>query len=86
MGEIRGGLGLNCAIELVKDKTTMQQFGPKENTRVNAMLKKKLMDAGLFGRFANPILIIPALIITKDEIDQIISGLDRVIGEIQKEL
>jgi adenosylmethionine-8-amino-7-oxononanoate aminotransferase len=86
VGEIRGGLGLNCAVELVKDKKTMREFSPEENARINAMFKKKLMAAGLFGRFANPILIIPALIITKNEIDQIVSGLDKVIGEIEREL
>ena len=44
------------------------------------------MDAGLFGMFINPIPIVPALIITKDEIDEIVSKCDRVIGEIAEQI
>jgi len=86
VGEIRGGLGLNCNVELFKDKKTKQRFSPEENSKIGGMLKRKLMEAGLFGMFRNPIPLAPALIITKDEIDEIVRGLDRVIGEIQKEL
>lgn len=82
VGEIRGGLGLNCEVELMKDKKTGEDFSPDENAKIRGMLKQKLMDAGLFGQFINPIPIVPALIITKDEIDEIVSKFDRVIGEI----
>jgi adenosylmethionine-8-amino-7-oxononanoate aminotransferase len=44
------------------------------------------MEAGLFGFFVNPIPIVPALIITKDEIDEIVSKLDKAIVEITQEL
>jgi len=83
---IRGGLGLNCRVELVKDKQRKQRFSPEENAKVMRMLKEKLISVGLFGLFANPIPIIPSLIITKSEIDEIVIGFDRVIGEIQNEI
>ncbi len=86
VGEIRGGLGLVCAIDLVKDKKTKEKFSPEENRRIIGMLKKKGMELGLFGNFSNPLLIEPPLIVTKEEIDEIVSGFDRVIGEIEKEL
>jgi adenosylmethionine-8-amino-7-oxononanoate aminotransferase len=86
VGEVRGGLGLMCNVELVKDKETQTQFSPEENARVRKMLKTKLMEAGLFGMFTNPIPIMPALIISQDEIDEIVSKLDSVIGEIESEL
>jgi putrescine aminotransferase len=86
VGEIRGGLGLNCEIELVRDRETKQRFSPEENVKIKGMLKKKLMDLGLFGMFVNPVPIIPALTINKDEIDEIVSVFDKVIGEIGKEL
>lgn len=86
VGEVRGGLGLMCEIEMMKDKKTKEPFTPEENKRINGMLKKKLMEAGLFGMFTNPLPICPPLIITESEIDQIISTFDRVIGEIEKEL
>jgi len=82
VGEIRGGHGLNCEIELFKDKKTRQRFSPEENSRISGMLKQKLMEAGLFGFFTNPIPIVPPLIITKDEIDEIVSKFSKVIGEI----
>lgn len=86
VGEIRGGLGLVCAIDLVKDKKTKEEFGPQENQTIIRLLKKKLMALGLFGVFMNPIMIEPPLIITKSEIDEIVSGFDRVIGEIENEM
>jgi adenosylmethionine-8-amino-7-oxononanoate aminotransferase len=84
VGEIRGGLGLLCCIDLVKDRKTKERFTPEENVRLRNMLRDKLIDAGLFGQFSNPVPIVPALIITKEEIDEIVSGFDKVIGEIQK--
>jgi len=86
VGEIRGGLGLMCNIELVKDKSRKEQFSPEENAKLRRMLKAKLMEAGLFGFFDNPIPIMPALIISKGEIDEIVSKLNSVIAEIEKEL
>lgn len=86
VGEIRGGRGLMARVELMKNRETKERFSPAENARINGMLKEKLMEAGLFGMFVNPIPIVPALIITKNEIDEIVSGFDRVIGEIGKEL
>jgi putrescine aminotransferase len=86
VGEILGGLGLMAVVELVKDRKTMEPFGPKENKKLEALLKEKLLKAGLFGYFRNPIMLLPSLIITKDEIDYVLKALDKVIGEIEKEL
>ncbi len=86
VGDIRGGRGLMAAIELVKDKKTKQRFSSEEDAKVKRLLMVKLSQAGLWGEFLNPIPILPALIITKDEIDRIVSTMDKVIGEIGKEL
>jgi len=86
VGDIRGGLGLVCAIDLVKNKKTKERFGAQENRIIASLLKKKLMALGLYGPFTNPIVIQPPLIVTKDEIDEIVQGFDTVIGEIGKEL
>ena len=40
----------------------------------------------MFAFSVKPIPIVPALIITKDEIDGIVSGFDKVIGGVGKEL
>ena len=86
VGEVRGGLGLNCEVELMKDKKTKERFTQAENAKINGMLKKRLTEAGLFGMFRNPIPVVPPLVITKDEIDEIVIGFDRVIGGVGKEL
>jgi adenosylmethionine-8-amino-7-oxononanoate aminotransferase len=86
VGELRGGLGLNCQIELMKDRKTRERFGPEENAKIAGILKQKFMDVGLFGLFANPIPIVPPLVITKNEIDEMVNKLDKVLGEIAKRL
>ena len=48
------------------------------------MLKEKLRREGLWGSVGNPLQLRPPLIITEDEINEIVSGVDRVIGEIEK--
>jgi adenosylmethionine-8-amino-7-oxononanoate aminotransferase len=86
VGEIRGGLGLNCEVELLKNRETKQQFSPEENKVIVGLLKQKLMGLGLFGSFANPIPIVPPLIITRNEIDEIVSKFDKAIAEIAEQL
>ena len=86
VGEIRGGLGLNCHIELMKDRKARKRFSPGENAKIGGLLKQKFMEAGLFGMFVNPIPVVPPLIITRPEIDEIVSKFDRAIGEIADEL
>lgn len=84
VGEIRGGFGLNCLVEFVKDKETAKEFSAEENRQFIAMLKAKLREAGLWGTVANPLLFQPMLTITKNEIDEIITRLDKAIAETEK--
>ena len=86
IGEIRGGVGLDCEIEFFKDKKSKQRFSPEVNATISGLLKKGLMENGLFGYFGNPLSVCPPLIITKDEIDEIINKLDSVIGEIEEKI
>lgn len=86
VGEIRGGLGLDSQVEFVKDRETKRLFSPEENSKLNTMLKEKLRRVGLWGMASNPLQLKPPLIISRDEVDEIVSGLDRVVGEIEKVL
>jgi len=86
VGEIRGGLGLDSQVEFVKDREAKEPFSPEENKKLGPMLKEKLREAGLWGSFGNPLQLKPPLTITQDEINEIVNALDRVIGEIEKEL
>jgi adenosylmethionine-8-amino-7-oxononanoate aminotransferase len=59
-------------------------FSPEGNKGFVALLKEKLRRTGLWWEVVNPLWLSPVLIITKDEIDEIANGLDRVSGEIEK--
>jgi len=85
VGEIRGGLGLNGLIEFVKDNKTGEEFGADEGKKFIATLKGKMREAGLWGAVANPLLFRPILTSTKEEIDEIVSKMDKVIADTEKE-
>jgi hypothetical protein len=82
VGDVRGGMGLIAAVELVKDRDTREKF-PKE-----ADLAKKinpLMDKhGLLGRAGDVISLAPPLCITKDEVDILVKRVDTVITEVEE--
>jgi len=84
VGDVRGGKGLICAVELVKDRDTRERF-PKE-----AGLEKKLTPIfsrrGLLGRAGDIISLAPPLSITKDEVDLLVREVDGAIGEVEKML
>ena len=86
VGKIRGGLGLECLIEFVKNQETNEKFSSEENTKFLGILKKKIRKAGFWGATGNPLMLWPPLVINKDEIDEIVRGLDKVIEEITQEL
>ena len=70
----------------MKEKKRRERFSPAENARICAMIKQKAMEEGLFGMFTNPIPIVPPLVITKDEIDQIVGTFEKIIVQIAKAL
>ncbi len=82
VGEIRGR-GLLLGVELVQDRATLAPFPP------DAGLTRKVVVAGLLdGTFFYPggtdpardvIVLGPPFIITEDEIDQIVTALERAI-------
>ncbi len=81
VGDVRGGKGLLCAVELVKDRDTRERF-PKE-----AELSKKLTAImnkhGLLGRGGDVIFLSPPLCITKDEVDYLVNQVDMVIADAE---
>ena len=82
VGDIRG-IGLMRAIELVKDKKTKEELTPNECN----LLGTKLREAGLLTRLdGGRIRFAPPLIITKDDVDGSIVIMDKVIGQLEKEL
>ena len=78
--------GLIAAIELVKDKTTKEMF--PVDLRLAQRVWEKALDNGLITRVAgaNNIALCPPLIITKKQIDEMITTLRNAISSIAAEI
>ncbi len=85
VGDVRGGLGLLAAVELVQDRATKKSF-PRE-AGLAKKLPKLLTERKIVSfRAADVIAVCPPLSINKDEVDFLVGGLDDAIGKLQKEL
>ena len=83
VGDVRGK-GLLTAVELVKDKKTRQSF--ETDNPFNAKLTEHFSRLGLLTRVRNIIAIAPPLIITRNEVDELVGILDEALGCTEKEL
>ena len=85
VGEVRG-LGLLLALELVKDRDTREPF--PEDDEVPKRLTAKLKDHGLLLNVmpSGTLSFGPPLCITRDEVDEIMHGVDLSLWELEGEL
>ena len=84
VGDVRGGLGLLSAVELVKDRDTKEKF-PKESglaEKATAILQ----DHRILGRAGDSIPVAPPLCITSDEVDHFVNQMDSAITKIESTL
>lgn len=80
VGDIRG-VGLLWAIEMVKNKKTKEPITTKEADQLANMM----MDAGFIVATSYGVIrFIPPLIITKEQIDESIAIMDKVIPQFEK--
>jgi adenosylmethionine-8-amino-7-oxononanoate aminotransferase len=84
VGDIRGGMGLLCAIEIVKDRETRERF-PK-SAKLNEKAVRAMRRHRMLGRAGDIIPVAPPLCITRDEVDESVARLDRVLAELTGEL
>jgi adenosylmethionine-8-amino-7-oxononanoate aminotransferase len=82
IGDVRG-IGLLCAIELVKNKETKEGFD--KEAPFTKRLAELTMDAGLITRVWNVIHFAPPLVVTKDEIDRMITIVDDALTTAENE-
>ena len=92
IGEARGK-GLLCGLEFVKNKTTKEPFPLADgltNKIIQRAFAKGLMlypaGGGLDGVAGDAVIISPPLVITKEEIDELISILKETLQEIEAEI
>jgi adenosylmethionine-8-amino-7-oxononanoate aminotransferase len=84
VGQVRGGLGLICAVEIVANRATKEPF-PKEARlaqRVGLLMERH----GLLGRAGDIVFVAPPLSVTRSELDFLVRQLEAVIGELQADL
>ena len=80
VGHVRG-LGLMAAVEVVRDKSTKQQFPPEAG--LTQKLTDALLDRGLYTRVAmDCICLAPPLITTDAEIDRIVNTVGETIPAV----
>jgi adenosylmethionine-8-amino-7-oxononanoate aminotransferase len=85
VGDVRGGLGLLAAVELVQDRAAKKPF-PKD-AGLAKRLPKMLYERKLVSFRAGDIIsICPPLSINKSEIDFLVATLDDAIGKLVKDL
>ena len=78
VGEVRG-IGLVGGIELVKDKETKAPFEAKSG--VGTFMQDRAQDEGLIIRsIGDTIAVCPPLIITEDEIEELLGCLEKALG------
>jgi adenosylmethionine-8-amino-7-oxononanoate aminotransferase len=84
VGDVRGGMGMLAAVEIVQDRDTKERF--PEEAQLSAKLSRIMDKNGLLGRAGDIISVAPPLTITKDEVDFVVQALDRTLEEVQTEL
>ena len=78
IGDVRG-LGLMCAVEFVKDRETKEYF--PADAELGARLTQGFSENGVLLTGGNVVSIMPPLCVTSSEVDEIVSAVDRVIGQ-----
>ena len=84
VGDVRGGMGLLCAVELVKDRKTREPF-PKE-AGLDRRVVRQMREHGLLGRGGHVIPVAPPLCIDRGEIDEAVDRLDSALTRLGEEL
>lgn len=83
VGDIRGGLGLLCAIDLVKSKATRAQWGSSHPFILDLALRTQ--ERGLVTRVWDVLHLAPPLVITHDECDRMVTIVDECLTEVERQ-
>ena len=79
IGDVRGGYGLMCALELVSDRTTKT---PIDKATIGKV-QKTAYEAGAMVRVSgNNIILSPPLVLGEEDVNTLISALDKGLGAV----
>src|SRR5579875_755773 len=87
VGDVRG-LGLMCAVELVKDKGTKEPFGvgpAAANHPYCRRLSALMEERGLLTRVFSALQLCPPLVVSREEIDQMVAIVDESLTLAERE-
>jgi len=83
VGDVRGGLGLLCALDLVKSKETREAWGVSHPFIKNLGLRTQ--ERGMITRVWDVLHFAPPLVITRDECEQMVEIVDDCLNELERE-
>jgi len=78
------GIGLMRAIDLKRNPQTGEEF--TEDDDLGHRVPRLMRQHGLLARAGSSIAVAPPLVINREEADNLVDGLDQVIGELEREL
>jgi adenosylmethionine-8-amino-7-oxononanoate aminotransferase len=82
VGDVRGGLGLLCALDLVKSKETREAWGVSHPFIKGLGLRAQ--ERGVITRVWDVLHLAPPLVMTRDECDQMIEIVDNCLTELEE--
>jgi adenosylmethionine-8-amino-7-oxononanoate aminotransferase len=83
VGDIRGGMGLLCAVEFVKNRATKEPWG-----MTHPFVKyvgRRIREEGLVTRSWNILDFSPPFVITRSEVERMVEIVDRCLTEAESE-
>ncbi len=83
VGDVRGGKGLLCAIDFVKDKSTRETWGTSHPFIKRMALRTQ--EEGLVTRVWDVLHLAPPFVLTRGEAEQAIAIVDRCLTEAEDE-
>jgi len=83
VGDVRGGAGLLCGIELVKSKETKESWG--DSHAFIKGLAARLMDRGVVTRVWDVLHLAPPFVVTDGELERIVEAIDESLTEVERE-
>jgi adenosylmethionine-8-amino-7-oxononanoate aminotransferase len=82
VGDVRG-VGLFCALDLVKNKETKEQFG--KGHPFTAQLNQEVMNRGMITRIWDVVHFAPPLVATTEEIDRMVAIVDESLTVAERD-
>jgi adenosylmethionine-8-amino-7-oxononanoate aminotransferase len=83
VGDVRGGLGLLCAVDLVKSKETKERWGVSHPFIVQLGLRTQ--ERGLITRIWDVLHLAPPLVVTREECERMVEIVDECLTELERE-